>query len=112
MKDTLGERRTLEELVAQYGEENGQYLFEQFTAYRRHYSGLTYISTGVPSDDGCRAQAREEAAREAWDFDEVEGSLALLEKLVNGDWNASEFLFVPPGATVRAALDDAILTTV
>ena len=112
MKETLGERRTREELVAQYGEENGNYLFEEFTAYRRHYSGLTYISTGVPSDDGCRAQAREEAAREAWDFDEVQGSLALLEKLVNGDWNTADFLFVPPGATVRAALDDAIVTAV
>jgi len=112
MKDTLGERRTREELVAQYGEENGNYLFEEFTAYRRHYSGLTYICTGVPSDDGCRAQAREEAVREAWAFEEVHGSLALLEKLVNGDWNASDFLFVPPGATVRAALDDAIVTAV
>ena len=42
----LGERRTLEELIAQYGEDNGKFLFEQFTAYRRKYSGLTYISTG------------------------------------------------------------------
>ena len=56
--------------------------------------------------------AREEAVREAWAFDKVHGSLALLEKLVNGDWNASDFLFVPPGATVRAALDDAIVTAV
>ena len=38
--------------------------------------------------------------------------MALLEKLVNGHWNASEFLFVAPGATVRAALDDAIVITV
>ncbi len=47
----LGERRTREDLIAQYGEDNGNYLFEQFTAYRRHYTGLTYISTGVASDD-------------------------------------------------------------
>lgn len=108
-KDTLGERRTREELIAQYGEENGAYLFEEFTAYRRHYSGLTYISTGVPSDENCRALARDEAAREGWAFDEVEGSLGLLRSLVNGDWHASEFLVVPPGATVRAALDDTIV---
>ena len=110
MKSSLGERRTREELIAQYGEENGNYLFEQFSAYRRHYSGLTYISTGVPSDENCRAQARAEAERETWAFDEVEGSTALLQKMVNGEWDAASFLVVPPGATVRAALGDSVVT--
>ena len=111
MKQTLGERRTREELIAQYGEENGSYLFEQFTAYRRHYSGLTYISTGVPSDDDCRSLARAEAEREAWAFEEVRGSLALLERMMAGDWDPEKFLLVPPGATVRAALSDDVVTT-
>lgn len=110
MKSTLGERRTREELVAQYGEENGNYLFEQFSAYRRHYSGLTYISAGVPSDEDCRSLARAEAEREQWAFEEVRGTRALLEKLVNGDWCEANFLVVPPGATVRADLGDSIVT--
>lgn len=110
MKSTLGERRTREELVAQYGEENGNYLFEQFRAYRRHYSGLTYISTGVPSDQNCRDLARAEAEREQWAFEEVRGTRALLEMMVNGDWNDANFLVVPPGARVHAALGDAIVT--
>ena len=109
-KSTLGERRSREELIVQYGEENGNYLFEQFTAYRRHYSGLTYISTGVGSDDGCRNLARAEAEREGWTFDEFPGSVALLQRLVNGDWDPANFLVVPPGATVRAALGDSIVT--
>ena len=111
-KNTLGERRTLEELIAQYGEENGNYLFEQFSAYRRHYSGLTYISSGVPSDDECRALACAEAEREGWAFEEVHGSVALLQGMVNGEWDPSNFLIVPPGASVRAALGDAVVTAV
>jgi hypothetical protein len=108
-RSPLGERRTLPELVAQYGEENGQYLFEQFNAFRRNYSGLTYISTGVPSDDASRAKARIEAAKEGWTFDELKGTLAMLERLVNGEWDAASFLVVPPGATIKATLGNGIV---
>jgi hypothetical protein len=108
-KSKLGERRSLEELIAQYGEENGKYLFEQFASYRRHYSGLTYISTGVEGEDDFRRQASAEAKKEGWAFDEVAGSLTLLERLVNGDWDATDFLVVPAGAAVRGTLGESIM---
>jgi hypothetical protein len=111
-KSPLGERRTLEELVAKYGEENGKYLFEQFNAFRQHYSGLTYISTGVASEDASRAKARAEAEKEGWAFDEVAGTLSMLQRLVSGEWDAASFLVVPPGATIRATLGDGIVDAV
>jgi len=111
-KNKIGERRSREELIAQYGEENGDYLFEQFRAYRRNYSGLTYISTGVESDDAFRIQARAEAEKEGWRFEEIEGSLKLLERLVNGEWDATEFLVVPPGATVQGTLGESIVEAI
>jgi len=111
-RNLLGERRTEEELVAQYGEENGKFLFEQFNAYRRHYSGLTYISTGVETNDASRNKAQAEATKEGWVFDEVMGTLSLLERLVNGEWDVASFLVVPPGATIRATLGDGIVDAV
>jgi hypothetical protein len=108
-KSMLGERRPLAELVAQYGEENGRFLFEQFNAYRKHYSGLTYIATGVATDDADRSKARAEAAREGWTFEEVKGTLTLLERMVRGEWDAESFLVVPPGATIQATLGDGIV---
>jgi hypothetical protein len=105
----LDERRTLEELIAQYGEDNGKFLFEQFTAYRRKYSGLTYISTGLSGEEASREKAREEARREGWAFEEVSGSRRLLEQLVNSEWNAEDFLLLPPGAAVRATFNSGIV---
>jgi hypothetical protein len=111
-KNKIGERRSREELIAQYGEENGNYLFEQFRAYRRNYTGLTYISTGVESDDTFCVQARAEAEMEGWHFEEIRGSLKLLERLVNGEWDAAEFLVVPPGATVQGTLGESIVEAI
>jgi hypothetical protein len=111
---TIGERRTREELVAKYGEENGNYLYEQFGAYRRHYSRLTYISTGIDADaeDQFRAIARAEAQNEGWTFEEFKGSQILLQRLVSGNWDAADFLVVPPGGTVRGALGDSIVEAI
>ena len=44
---------TREQLVEKYGEENADYLLEQFNNFTRHYERLAYIATPVPrSADG------------------------------------------------------------
>ena len=101
-----------EDLIAKYGEDNGNFLFEQYASFRGHYSGLTYISTGIASDDGCRAQAQAEAAQNQWIFEEVPGSLSTLERLVNGPWDDADFLVVPPGAQIHATLGEGIVEAI
>jgi len=105
----LGERSTLKELTAVYGEENAKFLFEQFNAFRKHFTGLTYISLPVASDAASRSRAQAEASQEGWEFEELNGSLRMLEQLVNGEWNGVDVLLVPPGAVIKARPDDAIL---
>lgn len=111
-QDIIGERRSLDELIAQYGEDNGRFLFEQFTSYRRNYSGLTYISTGVAQEESLVSQARAEADKEGWAFEEISGSLDLLRRLLNGEWDGDDFLVVPPGTAVRATLGDGIFEAI
>jgi hypothetical protein len=105
----LGEHSTLQELTAKYGEENGTFLFEQFNAFRKHYDRLTYISLPVASDEASRSRAQAEAAQEGWEFEEVKGTLRILERLVNGDWDGGDVLLVPPGATIHATMDDKVV---
>jgi hypothetical protein len=107
-KEPLGERSTLQELVAKYGEEDGRFLFEQFNAFRRRYKGLTYISLPVASDATSRSRARAEAEKEGWKFEEVKGTLSILERLVNGDWTGGDVLLVPPGTAIHATSSDKI----
>ncbi|MHB1795790.1 MAG: hypothetical protein ACYCPO_12560 [Acidobacteriaceae bacterium] len=42
-------------------------------------------------------------------FRRDQGSLSLLQRLVNGDWDAADFLVVPPGATIRGSLGESIV---
>ena len=54
MHDQLGSHGLSQDrdaLIARYGEDAGQYLYEEATRYRRSYSKLTYIRTGSEFDN-------------------------------------------------------------
>ncbi len=94
-------------LIARYGEEAGQYLYEEATRYRQSYQKLTYILTGSEFDSDCADQARAEAHEKNWVYEEFAGDLALFRRLLAGQWH-SDFLIVPPGHVVVATYDDEI----
>jgi hypothetical protein len=100
---------TVEELIARYGEDNGRYLYDELTGYRRAYRQLTYIRTGLEPDGRFEQQARAEAERRGWRFDLVEGDLRLFEQLLQGSWDDRDFLVVPPGWRVRACYHEGVL---
>ena len=56
-----------------------------------------------------RTEARRAPRRNGKGVDEVAGTLSLLQRLVNGEWYTESFLVVPPGATIRATLDDEVI---
>ncbi len=98
-------------LIARYGEDAGQYLYEEATRYRSSYSKLTYIRTGSEFDDNCAQQARAEARERNWAFEEMIGDLTLFRRLLAGDWSG-DFLIVPPGHTIGPTYDDEIVRAV
>ena len=109
VRNRTGAGQTLEALVSKYGQENGEYLFQQLNAYQRAYRQLTYIATGLEPDDSFEEKARDEAARRGWRFERIAGDLSLFERLLAGDWNEEEFLIIPPGWRVTATYGTDIL---
>ncbi|MGC2111192.1 MAG: DUF1638 domain-containing protein [Candidatus Korobacteraceae bacterium] len=95
-------------LIAKYGEEAGQYLYEEATRYRKSYRKLTYIRTASEFDDHFAELAQAEAREKNWSYEEFAGSLTLFRRLLAGDWQ-SDFLIVPPGQVIQATQTDGII---
>jgi hypothetical protein len=95
-------------LIAQYGEEAGQYLYEEATRYKQSYRKLTYIRTASEFDDRFAEQALAEANEKKWQYEEFSGTLKLFRRLLAGEWE-SDFLIVPPGEVIKATQTEQIV---
>ena len=101
--------QTCEELAAKYGEDNARFLYEQLCNMTRNYSGLTYIAMGIEPDDRFERQTRDEAAQRGWAYEKLDGDLRLVQQLVDGQWDESQFLVVPPGCQVASSFDELVI---
>lgn len=103
----LGRRR--EEWIAEYGEDNAEYLASVLGDSSRGYSRLTFIEMGVEPDDSFERHSRAYAREKGWIFEKIRGDMTLLRDLVDGRWDEERFLTVPPGSRIKARYDDAIV---
>lgn len=107
-----GMTTSYDDLVARYGEDNAQFLYEQLCDMTRNYTGLAYIEMGIEPDDRFERRAREEAASRGWKYQKLAGDLRLLQALVDGPWDEPRFLVVPPGHHVAASFDERVIKSI
>jgi hypothetical protein len=100
---------SFEELVAKYGEDNAQYLWEQLGGYTKNYRKLTFIEMGIEPDGRFERQTQEEAAARNMEYEKIPGDMTLIERLVHGNWDGDGFLIVPPGHRIVARYDETIV---
>jgi hypothetical protein len=83
-------------LVAKYGEAKAHRMI-QLTL--KNYTRLAFINTGQYDLERYREYARQTSAKFNLRYEEIEGSPALVKKLIAGPWD-DEFVVVPPGETI------------
>jgi hypothetical protein len=108
--NTTGFDEPLEALIRKYGEDNGRYLYEEMTRYRRQYGKLTFIETGLEAGGKFVAEAAAEASENGWSFERLPGDLAWLGRLVNGEWADAEFVVAKPGQSIAASFDARVVS--
>jgi len=103
-------RKTYDEYVQKFGQDNADYLMEVMGAWTSNYSRAALIDMGVGPSDGAECRARGEAQRRGWTFEKLLGDLILIRKLVDGEWD-EDFLVVKPGERITAAYESRIVGT-
>ena len=84
-------------LVQKYGEAKAKWMIELML---KNYTRLAFINTGQYEIERFREYARKTAEEFNLRFEELDGSPALVKKMVFGPWDG-DFLVVAPGETIQ-----------
>jgi hypothetical protein len=85
-----------ERLVEKYGQAKAA---RMIGLTLKNYTRLAFINTGQYNIEHYRDYARQTSAQFNLRYEEIEGSPALVKKLIFGPWD-DEFVVVPPGETI------------
>ena len=92
------------EYVEKYGEENARYIFEAMTAPAHTQNRLVFIDVSETAHLGAAERCEQRARADGREFLRLPGSLELLRKLVDGEWDG-DFLVLEPGQRLAGVYD-------
>lgn len=84
-------------MIEKFGEEKAQRMTQLML---KNYKRLGFINTGQYEIERYRTYTRDKAKEFDLRFEEIEGSSALVKKMIHGPWD-EEFMVVSPGQTIR-----------
>ena len=109
--DGTGQNRTYEDYVKEYGEENARYIWETL---HQETEGDEIVFIEIPefTNNSCTEECRKQAEATGKKFTKTIGSMDLIRKLINGDWNKEDILTVPKGNAIAGVYDmDQVIKT-
>jgi hypothetical protein len=87
-----------ERALERYGRQQADRLIKLMLG---NYTRLALINTGLYELDRYREYCRNTAGRFGLRYEEIEGSTALVERMLTGPWTPDDFIVVPPGGAVK-----------
>jgi len=106
----LGTDKSYEEYLRLYGQENADFIAEMLGSWERHYDRMTFVDMGLANFLPYAEEAERDAIRRGWSFERLQGSLGLIEALVDGPWLEDWFVVLQPGQEALAANDGQVFT--
>lgn len=101
----------LAEYAEKYGQDNAQYLMEMEQNWMKEYEWATYVDWSLPGSEEHKAFTNECAEFLGWNYDELNGDPALMQRFLDGQWDPQEFLVVEPGQVIAQDLTNPGIIT-
>jgi hypothetical protein len=94
--------------VEKYGQEKADFLMEAMNQWETHYDRAAYIDLHL--GDGARIEnlAKEEATKKGWKFEQLDGDISIIQKLLHGKWD-DDFVVIQPGNHISFAYNEDII---
>ncbi len=105
----LSKDTTYESLVAKYGEDSAQYLWESMSKWEENYTHGALIRFPFTDHLGLDEKVRATCREKGWEYVEIAGDLTLIQDWLNGRWDADRFLVLEPGLEITASHDECVL---
>ncbi len=86
----------IERLSEKYGPENAQAIVDFLNSWRKNYQRAAVIDTGRAAGKKYVEHAKAMAEEFGWKFEQIQGDVSLLEKMLNAKASSDEILVVPP----------------
>ncbi|WDP93318.1 MAG: DUF1638 domain-containing protein [Desulfobacter sp.] len=102
------EKVVYDDLLNSHGKETADTTFAFFNSWQKNYQRAAYIETGAGQASKYEKQAREMARAYGWAYEKIQGSHALIGKMMTADRTDGQILFVPPDHVIGF---DAITAT-
>lgn len=97
-----------DEFVQKYGKDNADYLMEIMGAWQKHYQRAAYIDLDLGDGSSVIQQAKDEADRRGWIFEQLKGDMQLVKKLIDGVWD-TDILILQPGEILEMSYDNRVV---
>lgn len=106
------QHRDFDAFAERYGEKQAEEILQFLESWKRNYTRVAVIDTGLAGVDDCRDFAERVAANLDWACETLPGDISMLRDLVFGEWDDERFLVLRPGQRSTASGDQEVLIAI